>query len=371
MTKSEYFQMKYIITTIVLLVNLVFLAQGTEAGVQGSKHDMYFMGKGTDPNMCSYCHIPHNAAGDKIWSDWGNEARLTSGSSTAMGNMCYTCHDGTATQVGKTTIFNFSLQQHKITDGKDCDMCHTVHDNTNGKFSIVPKTSGENTYYETYCETCHDATMFPGAEHLGDHTAGSQHPRAMRCTGCHLVHGAYNYSTEELTNPILGYENTDSAMCRLCHDEYVQATPGGNKHPANTLDGGAWPKLTCQTCHDVHQGTVPSSRVAILREDNTNSAYCTSCHTSAGAPGIGEHTHPVLVEPTLPITDSDRWTGTPLGNMISDGVSPWMGGPDYPSNDPVVVCETCHSPHLYGKAPPLLRMTTTDSALCINCHGDK
>ncbi len=327
------------------------------AGVANTKHDMFFMSKGTDPNVCGYCHVPHNAVGDKIWSDFGNEAQLTSGPSSPIGNMCYTCHDGSATSLGQTTAFNAALQQHKTGTGTDCNICHTVHDNTNGKFLGIATTQSANTESPTYCETCHDATMYPGAGPHGDHLAGSEHPYKdsgsvldASCNACHQMHGAVNYTTAALTNPILKVANTDSAYCATCHSGYVQNTNGGNKHPANLASSGSWGKVDCETCHDPHQPS-DAGRPAVLKDTNIDSAYCATCHQATGTtngPAVGTFSHPTGVSFTA--------VGlTPAGNTIDDD----NDGVDYSGNSADLVCESCHSVHKKGVAVPLLRITST------------
>jgi len=346
---------------------IVLLPIDVFAVVAGTDHDLR---SAPDQNVCSFCHIPHNAAGDNIWSTYGNEAQLTTGPSTPIGNMCYTCHDGTVTSEGQATVFNTALQQHIIPTNEDCNFCHTVHDDTNENFLIVSRTTnGANV--ATYCETCHDSTPF-ASNTLGDHVADTQHPYeggtvSESCLSCHQAHGAADYTAGSITYPILVAENTNSALCVTCHDTYAQAAPGGNQHPANTPSGGTNDQLSCQTCHDVHQPTV-TDRTALLQQSNTDSAYCTSCHTAAGAPGIGANSHPVGLAPVRAvIVDGTPTAGTPLGNVIDDDGD----GADYPNNSAQVICESCHSPHSRGVASPLLRISETAGSLCLNCHGDK
>lgn len=351
----------------VFAVALILCGYATAlAGVANTEHDMSYWGLGSDPNVCGYCHIPHNAAGDKIWSTWANEAQLSSGPSSPIGNMCYTCHDGTATDRGQLTVFNTALQQHKTDAGTDCNICHTVHDNTNGKFLGISPTytyvsgyGGSISETATYCETCHDATMYPGAEPLGDHMAGSEHPYVGvggSCNGCHQMHGAADYETGTLTNPILKQDNTDSAYCATCHADHVQTTAGGNMHPANSA------AVKCATCHDVHQPDNPG-RPSILKDANINSAYCGTCHQATGTangPAIGEYSH---------LTGNAFTTigATPSADQIDDDDD----GPDYPGNSEVIVCESCHSAHRRGVDAPLLRISDEGVTLCANCHSNK
>ena len=377
---------------ILSVISAIFLAHNLSfAGVAGSKHDMYSLGKGTDPNVCSYCHIPHKAAGDKIWSTWANEAQLTSGPSTTIGNMCYTCHDGTATSIGQTTAFNVSLQQHKVPSGQDCDMCHSVHDNTNGMFMNVAE------YQNSFCVNCHNAAVNAGG--LGDMSAVGNHPSywvagtvhqgpstGAFCTACHFTgevhgqvvranscclchakaHGAVNYSRPGLSNPILRIDNTDSNFCATCHPINMQISAGGTKHPANLSSGGTWGKVICQDCHDPHQPQNPNNPF-ILRDQNVDSAYCAQCHdptSTANGPKIGNG-HPVGLPFSMTPVDT---TKTPAGNSIDDD---GFYGIDYPANSSNVICETCHSMHRKGTGSPLLRIDNSGGVLCLNCHTDK
>ncbi|HDZ76875.1 MAG TPA: hypothetical protein ENH41_02175 [Candidatus Omnitrophica bacterium] len=359
----KYFVFLALIGLTLIIYNVSF------ANVANTFHDMFAQGKGTDPNVCGYCHIPHNAAGNKIWSDWGNEAQLTSGPSSPIGNMCYTCHDGTATLMGQTTVFNASLQQHKVGGAADCDSCHTVHDNTNGKFVGIIETTSASTESATYCETCHDATQYPGADVHGNILGGSAHPYSdsgslldNSCNSCHMMHGAADYTTGALTNPILIADNTDSAYCATCHSSYMQTAVGGNKHPANLASAGTWGKVDCESCHDPHQPSDPN-RPAILIEDNVDSNLCTTCHdptSTTNGPAIGGSSHPTGV----PFTTIGL---APSGSDIDDD----NDGPDYPLNSANIVCESCHSPHQKGVDNPLLRITDDAAALCINCHPAK
>ncbi len=384
--------MKKILST--LFIVFVLAAEPVFAGVAGSKHDMFAQGKGTDTNMCSYCHVPHNAAGEKIWSFWPNEARLTPGytnpnqpwylttgaiSDMPIENMCFSCHDGTAaggeSEMGLTetqTVF-YNRNRHKTWGSGDCDICHTVHDNTNGNFLIVPATQSAESEMPTYCETCHGANPYPGAGSYGNMLAGSQHPYKDAgwllngsCNSCHTMHGGSDYTTTGIAHPILKTSNADSVYCEMCHN-HEQKTTGGNRHPANLSAAGGWGKVTCESCHDPHQpDTNDSGKPFILLDENIDSGFCTNCHdatSETNGPMIGGG-HPVnrpfTVNPTDPLK-------APAGNTIDDNTD---GIIDYPLNTASMVCESCHSVHRKGIDVPALRDTKGNSASCINCHGN-
>jgi predicted CXXCH cytochrome family protein len=379
---------------IVLALSLIFSSNLSFAATSNSQHDMYFLGKGTSSNVCSYCHVPHNAVGDKIWSDWGNEAQLSSGPSTIIGNMCYTCHDGTATNVGQGTVFNTVLQQHKISPGEDCDMCHTVHDNTNGMFMKVAKKQ------DSYCAACHDGIINAGG--FGDMTGPGNHPNYWiskpkhdyfgRPTGadciichkdsnkkddgscylCHTSHGAADYSTGTISYPILNRDNQlegmESYYCAVCHPEKNSYAAITDKHPAQKSTS-SYGDITCQTCHDVHQPGV-TNHPFILVDTNIDSQMCVNCHDGVQGPSIGySHPYQVPFGDIIP-TDGSAAQGTPPANAIDDDGE---NGPDYPLNSDNLVCESCHGTHrkVDDLGTKLLRITNTNSELCLNCHTDK
>ncbi len=375
-----------------IIVGLVILAIPVAglAGVAGSDHDL----TGSGEKLCFACHIPHNALGDKLW---GATAGAAFG---GVADLCYTCHDGSVTSVGSGTVFNVALEQH-ATVGSDCSgpsgSCHDVHNqnpNSSGRFLVVTETNG------SYCETCHDATQFPGAEALGDHTAGLTHDTngtTFTCNQCHSVHGATPQTTNPagLTNPVLLADNQPGAyygaFCISCHNgtaptpavvgsggvaasdvfDYAEGTADGteSKHPTITT-ATTNPVGGCNKCHDVHD-PAGTAYGYLLLADNANSAYCTSCHNAAGAPAVGGNTHP---------------TGIPADVNMNSGLTPalpWANQVDEDGNVGAdwgaatanhMGCETCHSVHREGylAAPSyFLRQDNTNNEICQACHIDQ
>ncbi len=364
------------------------LPVATFGGVAGSDHDL----TGSGEKVCEACHIPHNALGDKLW------ARTPSGTFSGVQDLCYTCHDGGVTSVGVTTAFDAAKEQHAIV-GADCSgdgACHDVHNqNPNGSGRFVVETETNNSF----CETCHDATQFAGAEGLGDHTAGLTHftnGGTFTCNQCHTVHGATAQTTNPpgLTNPILLADNQPGsyygAFCISCHNgtapteavagsggqaatdvwDYAQSVADGTewKHPTTSTTGGT-PVGGCNKCHDVHDPAASPAPKYLLLADNTESAYCLSCHSAAGAPGIGANTHFTGV-PTDVNMNSGLNPALPWANQIDeDGTV----GADWASATAnMMVCETCHSVHKQGDQTVdggyLLRDGNTNNQICQACH---
>lgn len=361
------------------------------ANVTGSQHDMFAMGKGTNKNVCSYCHIPHNAIGKKIWSNWNKATMPTtfgpSGNTLdELMAMCYTCHDGTVTSVGLQTVFNWRRQSHRLPPDKGCALCHSVHDNSQGKFLRIGKTKSAVTESATYCETCHGATPHEGAEDLGDHLAGSEHPYKdaghlldESCNSCHSMHNAEGYYTDRPgpSKPILKKANRDSVYCMECHPGY-QWNGDRLEHPTNLYPANLWGRVPCESCHDVHQPKAPGRPFGLMSVTK-NGADCESCHETSTTPpprggGGMEEVQPEYGPkgPKLPWNhprpenisqDYNDPALTPRANQINDdGVK----GPDYPGAASVFTCESCHSVHKKGREASFLRRKSKN--VCDKCH---
>lgn len=361
--------------------------------IQGSDHDM----TGGGEELCFACHVPHLAFGQKLWA-----RDLTGNPFSGVQALCYTCHDGNVTSVGLTTVFDTGKEQH-ATVGSDCSgdgACHDVHTqnpNGTGKFTVASVTLTNNSY----CETCHDATPFTGAEGLGDHTAGITHytnGSTFTCNQCHTLHGATAQTTPPLglTNPILLADNRPGAyygaFCISCHNgtapaagmpgtggvaasdvfNYSMATNDGTetKHPTISTTG-SFPVEGCNKCHDVHDPT-GTAYGYLLMDDNTDSGYCVSCHDGSQAPAVGANTHPTAV-PSDVSMNVGLTPALPWANQIDeDGTvgADWSG-----ATTNRMVCETCHSVHRQGNtgvdAEFFLRHENgSTNQICRACHTD-
>lgn len=374
------------LTHIIAVVALCAAPMAAFGGVSGGPHDL----TGSGEKLCMACHIPHNALGDKLW------ASTPSGTFTGVQDLCYTCHDGGVTGVGALTAFNATLEQHAPV-GSDCSgdgACHDVHNVGDGSFLTIADANANGSF----CDDCHGATPFTGAEGLGDHTAGITHftDATFTCDGCHTPHGATAQGTNPagLTNPILLGDNQPGAyygaLCISCHNgtaptaavtgtggiaasdvfDYSEATADGTetKHPTITTTGGT-PVGGCMKCHEVHDPAGTPSGYLLLA-DNTNSAYCVSCHSAAGAPPVGANTHYTGV-PSDVAMNSGLTPALPWANQIDeDGTT----GADWASaTTNQMVCESCHSVHRQGftgvDAAYFLRNANgTQNQLCTSCH---
>lgn len=369
---------------------LLMLPVTALAGVQGSDHDL----TGGGQKLCEACHTPHNALGDKLW------ASAPSGTFSGVADLCYTCHDGSITTVGATTAFDVAKEQH-ATVGADCSgagACHDVHNqnpNGTGKFTVAGVTLTNNSY----CETCHDATPFTGAEGLGDHTAGITHwtnGTTFTCNQCHTVHGATAQTVNPagISNPILLADNDNGTyngvFCAQCHGGIppTEAIPGTggvaasdvwayaeysndgseDMHPSATAAIGG-----CNGCHDVHDPTGTAFGY-LLQEDNANSAFCVSCHSGGGAPSVGANTHYTGVPSDIGM-NTGLTPPLPWADQIDEDAASANGADWSTATANTMVCETCHSVHRKGSILPegqyfLRHENGSTNQLCRACHSD-
>ncbi len=376
--------------TIIILAAALLVVVPTVAlaNIAGSDHDL----TGSGEKLCMACHVPHNAQGDKLW------ASTPSGTFTGVQDLCYTCHDGSVTSVGANTAFDAAREQHLMV-GNDCSGttgCHNVHEQNpagSGKFLQVAATNG------SYCETCHGPAIPPlYSNGHGDHTAGLTHftnGTTFTCNQCHTAHGAAAQTANPpgLTNPILLVDNQPGAyygeFCISCHNgtappvgtvgsggqaatdvfDYAEPLNDGTevKHPT-TSTTGTTPVGGCNKCHDVHDPTNLTLTKYLLMEDNSDSQYCVSCHSAAGAPPVGGNTHFTGV-PTDVNMNSGLTPALPWANQIDEDGSPGADWPTATANN--MTCETCHSVHKlgFGTTPAyFLRNDNSNNEICRACH---
>lgn len=391
---------------LLILSGIALLMPGVVfAGISGSDHDMRtYAGAGTvTKELCFACHVPHNAAGTKLW------ARTIGGPFTGVQNLCYTCHDGTITSVGTANAFNAALEQHKAVGG-ECSIdggCHDVHNqNPNGTGAFLNFTDANAN--NTFCDECHDASPWTGAEALGDHTtAGNNHVLnvtgtggTLTCNGCHTPHGATAQTSPigGLTNPILLADNQTATVygqfCVSCHNGTAPAAAvigsGGvsaadvfnysetvidgteTKHPSMVATGDDGFAIGgCNLCHDVHNAGGPTTNGYILLGANANSAYCVSCHNGTTASPVGANSHPVNTVPS----NTSMNTGTPTLPWAHQIDEDGTAGADFAAaTTNHIVCESCHSVHRAGFTGAgheffLRDANGTANELCSRCHS--
>ena len=197
-------------------------AFGQEKDIAGTQHDVTIPGT----PICVNCHIPDESGQDQLWAAKPN----TAGSFAGLRPLCFSCHDGTVTNVG-TFAFDLTRPLHMRSPGvrgADCDRCHDPHGTPYAKFLKLPGGAD-------FCRNCH-AKAGPvnhpvdinAAEHGVSPTDSNWNPYQLDYTGTRLWNA-------EGTGP------GDYVKCLSCHATHG-GTPGTqfNTMPTQNL---------CQNCH--------------------------------------------------------------------------------------------------------------------------
>ncbi len=188
---------------------------------------------------------------------------------------------------------------------------------------------------------------------------------ATACESCHGpadASGSFLWAREVNTGG--GAFSGLKARCYGCHDgsvtsvgSYVFSTSASTySHVVTPLATGETPHGDdCDRCHDPHDDS--NGKFLIVAAD---ADVCSDCHQT----GECDHPKEVLTDfPHLRAWDpaaSPEVTGTRLWN--AGGTAVVSSGAAY------IKCETCHAPH-GARTPELNAMSTTGSAICINCHS--
>jgi len=318
--------------------------------------------------------------------------------------MCFSCHDG---YVADSRARIRLGHQHpmagisKLQSGRRphglpllreeevyCGTCHTPHGPGH-----VPSSNTERARVDlehnaflrltqrpgpiALCVQCHEyttSTAATGGNHPVGHDDFPLPPELARihgqpntekggigCQTCHSLHGA--------ANPLLvllgGTDGSSSSLCAVCHEnDLSQYGLGPYSHPVGvspttnhgqsaraTFPNGelirlsADGKMSCLSCHDVHDGRVPQN---LLRESPLEGDFCGTCHMGmAGRLEGSEH---------------DLRVSAPQAKNILGKTVDQSG-----------ICGACHVVHK-GRSLSLWAQTPRSGPnvvdrLCLSCHA--
>jgi predicted CXXCH cytochrome family protein len=248
--------------------------------------------------------------------------------------------------------------------------------------------------------------------HTKDHSAviGSVHdvtradPTANPCDNCHIPHGAkgsFLFSRAPKAITVTAGSTSDlEPLCYSCHDGQIASvgltTVFSTTHEnhrttaASTLGStgaATGPGKDCDRCHDPHDdGNTKfliyerySSKTKLYTTFVTGGNVCANCHSgnvdpSSGGASTNGMNHKTNIVPSAASVPTDGiWGMTSSGpdysgTRLFDPTTHLVMLPDNPNYATAQVhCETCHSPH-GADNDTLNTMSTSDSALCLNCH---
>ena len=212
---------------------------------------------------------PRQESGTKVAPAAAPTAQAAPASGYAGEETCVTCHEE------KTKGYHGSAHaraQDPRTPaaGKGCESCHgpgQAHVDAGGdKTKIkVLSTMPAREVSET-CTSCHNRSNHAEWD-------GSKHDsRNMSCTTCHSVHEAKSEKAQ-----LKG--KTQQETCVQCHQKEVNKVRKSSHMPV--LEG----KMECSSCHNPHG----SQNVKMLREGNSITESCATCHAEKRGPFLWEH----------------------------------------------------------------------------------
>ena len=156
---------------------------------------------------------------------------------------------------------------------KGCESCHgpgQAHVDGGGDKTKIqnPKTLSPREASEV-CLSCHNRSG-----HV-DFAGGKHDSRNLSCVTCHSVH---NPKSDGKLLKTASVQET----CVQCHVREVNKVHKSSHMPVGTQLNN---KLECTTCHNPHG----SQNVKMLREGNSITEACTSCHAEKRGPFLWEH----------------------------------------------------------------------------------
>ncbi len=347
----------------------------------------------TDPAKCLECHSEKNK-GAAVHS--------------AMQLGCMSCHeirviksrdkkheDVTRVKLIKATPLSLCLTCHNGMDGtpgsskahapvtRNCLLCHDPHSSPN-KNQLLKPTSGDKD--ANLCLKCH-------TQGLNVPEKGSRHAALdMGCDTCHTTHkiGAPDKRDNQfhLTKDV-------PALCLDCHDAKDE-----NLNKAH--HGQPFAQADCLSCHDPHQSRKPKL-AQYFQHDPFAGGSCDICHE---APKDGKVVLTQKDVRSLCVTcHGEQAKNIESAKVQHPGAQGDCTACHSPHSsqysrllapDPVSICENCHSeqadmhkhsPFLHpaafrdgcftchsghgGDRPNLLRASTDDNKLCLECHSPR
>lgn len=316
--------------------------------------------------------------------------------------MCDSCHDGYLVD-SRVKVVNGN-PHHQLKKPPDrfklpkgfrldinneiyCGTCHTLHDIRGGEtVGSTPFLRLDNERSEM-CMACHDnktnrqgVANHPVLKQVKNNSNLERLPQKLKfgpkgeiiCQSCHNAHG----------NKALMAPSNNSTLCLLCHQ--IKKTLVESKHDlrltlpeaVNIRQQVSSQSGPCGACHIPHNASNRRLWARKLAPGNPARQMCLSCHGEKGGyqtTHIGEHSHPIDIEPGSKIPDT--------------GSLPLFSTSLAKSSKGRIQCFTCHEVHQWDPntgdnrgdqnvegdvSNSFLRIANGPaSGLCVECHVDK
>jgi predicted CXXCH cytochrome family protein len=317
---------------------------------------------------CGACHIPHNAAGKRLW------ARKVSQGKDGAPHYCTGCHsqNGAAKekQVGKNDHPVDAVLKGRDIPPPDCVTEMLPLYNTEG---------GTEFGDRMMCGTCHDPHIWSADE---KETVPVDMPARTTDTAVKNVEGdARNSFLRKAASPtpdlcVVCHEDT-ALLTGTDHDFFVTAPLSKNQIGQTVTESGR-----CGVCHAAHNS--PKDRLLwaqaygpVEKNQHPMNSLCTGCHSKSGmakdkVPAVATHPKGKLIDNIFTFTNQgtgyikifdDHWKEVDVGDLS---------------------CSSCHSFYQWdhrtskpgpgnnveGNADTSFLRTSSGKTVCIDCHGE-
>lgn len=224
------------------------------ASIAGSKHD-FSAASWSDQAICKPCHTPHNAiAADITGRIWAH---------TLSTQATYIAHGGKGVVADGAT----STDAKGTLNLTDLDgatrLCLSCHDGTVALDSFM----GRNAVASDGITMGGDANHGAVAGNLGTDLS-NDHPVGLTTLYKDTTIGGRNKPYADAKAAGLKFVTSPTAVTAAD----LAKVPAGT-----TLAYTNYPAVSCVTCHDTHNGSVPAER-GLLRVSNVGSKICLTCH---------------------------------------------------------------------------------------------
>ena len=171
----------------------------------------------------------------------------------------------------------------------------------------------------------------------------------MTCQSCHQIHGAVNRA-------LLPLDQDEGELCAACHEHETttdaKAARHRGVHPVNIdleeaveLGDVEVTRVTCLTCHSVHDGREESA--LLTRSTDDIETLCSSCHPRHDAFDEVEAKQKGVHAVNMDLQEAVTIDGEEVTRMG---------------------CLSCHSIHRGKADTPALRLDHRNGELCSRCH---
>jgi len=327
----------------------------------------------SESGPCGACHVPHNAAGYKLWA-----RKMPAGNPAS--RICLSCHGENPTADLSNGKKNGIKGIGQYSHPNDVDIASAA------ALELAPTAITDK---------------LPLYAHNGKRqTAGTA--KTVQCFTCHNVHqwdpvspgnkGGKDASGDASNSFLRISASLASMLCLECHRDKRQLLSYDHNlvitSPESENIQGRTAEISgpCGACHIAHNAADKKlwARNPAPGSDDPALQYCTECHAenkTAKEKRVGKNDHPVNVECRGPqIPSADRVVSTlPLYNE--------KGGTE---NGDRILCRTCHNPHIWTVGDELIsasggegkniegdarnsflrKVASPAPDLCVVCHED-